>query len=451
MKQIFTILALITLTVLSTNAQTVYTVNSNGNFSASCSNCTFNIAFGVTLTINTAGTCSNCTFNGGTIDIKKNVVCQPCTFSNNTITMNSQSLNPNSGTTSFTNVNMTVKGTGSVSANTPVTITNSVFTFNDNSYFNNNGGLLDLTGSTFNLNDDSYFNANAGPVNLKTSKIFAGNGLLSSHAYVKMNGPALNIYDNTSGIMLANNNNYYYNWNSFNSISNSKTYTTTYPSTASTMNCGGPGQNACGMWSAPTVFGPATFSSNGVAGITSTLAVLLTGFTASSVNNNKVALDWSTQQEINSAYFDIQRSSNGSTWDKIGTVAAKGYASNVSHYSYTDNSALAGVGYYRLKMVGSDGKQAYSEIKTIHASLLKGITCYPNPSVDNVSVSVNGTTGGWSVKLINQSGAVLQSEKAGNNTTMVSMNTQQYPRGMYILKVIAADGTEQTTKLMIAH
>ena len=217
------------------------------------------------------------------------------------------------------------------------------------------------------------------------------------------------------------------------------------------MNCGGPGQNACGDVECTHCFGPATLSSNGVAGISSTLDVLLTGFSASLIKNNNVTLDWSTQQEVNSAYFDIQRSSNGSTWDKVGTVAAKGYASNVSHYSYTDNAALAGVCYYRLKMVGSDGKQAYSEIKTIHASLLKGITCFPNPSVDNVSVSVNGTTGGWSVKLINQSGAVLQTEKAGNNTTMVSMNTQQYPRGMYILKVVAADGTELTTKLMIAH
>ena len=48
MKQIFTLLTLITLSILSSNAQTVYAVNSNGNYSASCSNCTFNIASGVT-------------------------------------------------------------------------------------------------------------------------------------------------------------------------------------------------------------------------------------------------------------------------------------------------------------------------------------------------------------------------------------------------------------------
>ena len=451
MKIFYTLITLVALSASGSHAQTVYTVNSNGNYSANCNNCTFNIKSGVILTINNTGTCNNCTFNGGSIDIKKDIVCQPCTFSNNTITMNNQALNPNAGTTSFTNVNMTVRGSGAITANTPVIITNSVFTFNDNAYFSNNGGQLDMTGSTFNLNDNAYFNANAGPVNLKNSKIFAGNGLLSSRAYVKINGPVLNVYDNSSGIVLGNNNNYYFNWSTFNSIGNNKTYTTTYPSTPSTMNCGGPGQNACGMWSAPTVFGPATFGSNGVTGISSTLAVLLTGFTINASNTNSISLEWSTQQEVNSSYFDIQRSANGSTWDKIGSVAAKGYASNLTHYIYTDNAPLTGVAYYRLKMVAADGKQAYSEIKTVHTSLLKSISCFPNPSVDNVNVSVSGVTGGWSVKLISQSGILLQENKAAANSTMVSVNTQQYPRGVYILMVVAADGTEQNTKLMIAH
>jgi Secretion system C-terminal sorting domain len=451
MKTLFTLLALLAVSALGTSAQTVYAVNSNGNYSANCNNCTFNIANGITLTINNTGTCNNCTFNGGNIEVKKDIICQPCTFSNNTITMNNQVLNPNSGTTSFTNVKMVVKGSGSVAANAPVTIINSVFPFNDNAYYNNNGGQLDINGSTINFNNNANFNATAGPVNLKNSKIFAGDGLLSSRAYVKMNGAALNLYDISSSVVLGNNNNYYFNWNTFNSISNSKTYTTTYPSTPSTMNCGAAGQNACGMWGTPTVFGPATFASNGVTGISSTLAVLLTGFTIKAPDDKTVALDWSTQQEVNALYFDVQRSANGSTWDKVGSVSAKGYASNVTHYTYTDNTPLNGVGYYRLKMVATDGKQAYSEIRTIHASLVKGISCFPNPATDHINVSVNGTTRGWSVKLINQSGSVLHERKATANTTMVSVNTEQYPGGMYILSVIAADGAEQNTKLMIVH
>ena len=452
MKKISTLFILLALAAVNNSfAQTTYAVNANSNYPANCTNCTFNIAAGVTLTISQAGTCSNCTFNGGSISVQNTISCQPCSFSGNTITMTNQAINPNSNTTSFKNVVLTANGNSSIKANTPVTITNSVFTFNGNSYFNNNGGLLDISNSTLNFFGNSYFNANAGPVNLKNaSKLVAGNGVLSSQAYIKINGPSLNIYDNASSVVMANNNNYYYNWANYNSLSNSKSYATTYPSTASTLNCGAAGQNACGMWGAPTVYGPAALNFAGAAGISSILPVELTNFTVSNADA-RVVLEWSTQQEINASYFAIERSANSSAWEKIGTVAAKGNTAVVTRYTYSDGTPLNGVAYYRLAMVDLDGKISYSAIKAVHASLIKGISFYPNPAIDNVNISLTGNTAEVTIKLMNQSGQVLQERKAGINATMVSLNVQQYPRGIYILTASAADGTEQTGKLMIAR
>ncbi len=199
MKQISTLFILLALLSFTTYAQNTYTISSNQNYSAACTNCTFNIASGMTLTLNQSGTCANCTFNGGSIVIQQNITCQPCSFNGNSITMNNQSLTPNSGTTSFTNVNVSVKGTGFIDANTAVTISNSTFTFNNTSYFFNNGGQLNITASTLYFYDNSYFLANAGPVNLNNSRsIIVGNGSLSRHQFAKINGPALNIYDNSS-------------------------------------------------------------------------------------------------------------------------------------------------------------------------------------------------------------------------------------------------------------
>lgn len=450
MKTIFTLLILVTLT--NSFAQTTYTVSSNLSYSSNCSNCTFNISTGVTLTINGSVNCNNCTFSGGNISIEKDMKCQPCSFSGNTISMNNQTLKPNSGTTSFTNTTFTVGGTGAIEANTAVTITNSVFTFNNTSYFNNNGGQLDITNSKLYFNDNTYFNANAGPVNLKSaSKLVAGNGLLSSHAYIKMNGPVLNIYDNASSITMGNNNNYYFNWSAYNSISNAKTYATAYPNAANSMNCGGAGQNACGVWGAPTVYGPSSLGSTGAAVISSALPVSLVGFTVNATNDNNVVIDWTSLQEINTSYFAIQRSANGSTWDRIGVTAAKVNSSVPVKYTYTDKSPLNGVAYYRLQTVDRDGKIAYSDVKVIHASLVKGISFFPNPAVDYVNVALTGAASDITVKLINQSGQVLQERKGTAGAGTVSLNVQQYARGMYILKVTAADGTEQTGKLMIAH
>ena len=348
-------------------------------------------------------------------------------------------------------MNVTVSGTGSINANTPVTISGSTFTFKNTSYFYNNGGQLDITSSTLYFYDDAYFQANAGPVNLKnSSSLIAGNGSSSSHAYIKMNGPSLNEYDNSSAVVLGASNNYYYNWSSYNSISNSKSYTTTYPSAASTMNCGGAGQNACGMWSAPTVYGPATFNYAGVVGVT-TLPVLLTDFTVNATSNT-ATISWTTQQEANSAYFAIERSTNGANWEQIATVEAKGNSSTVSNYNYQDNASLNGVSYYRLKMVDMDGSYMYSDIKVIRTDLVKGISFFPNPAKDFVNVSLSASAGEVTVQLINQSGQVLQERKqaAGNGTT-VSMNIQQYAQGMYIVKVTGAAGVAQTGKLMVGR
>ncbi len=451
MKKIATLLT-VSLMVISQFgfAQTVYTVNSNSSYSANCTDCTFNIASNATLTINQDGTCNNCTFNGGNIAVVNTIKCQPCTFSNNTITLN-KSINPNSKTTTFTNVKLTANGTSSISANTPVTITNSVFTFNANSFFNNNGGQLDLTSSTLNFYDNAYFNANAGPVNLKNaSKLVVGNGTVGSKAYIKMNGPALNIYDNASSIVLANTNNYYYNWGSYNSLSNGKSYATTYPNAASTFNCGGAGQNACGMWSSPTVYGPSAFAATGVAVVTATLPVVLSSFTASK-NNSEVNIAWTTSQEINTAYFSIERSSNGATWNKIGTVTANGNTAVSSQYTYSDIAPLAGAAYYRLAMVDLDGKKEYSGVKAIQTAQASIVKCFPNPAVESVTVSLNSSNTESTIQLMTQTGQVLQQRKAGSSTAVVSFDVQQYPRGMYIVAVQSGNGTIVNHSIMIAR
>ena len=447
MKTISTLVLMLTLL----NGFSQITVNANTSHSAVCTNCVFNIASGVTLTINSAGTCANCTFNGGNIVLSSDMTCQPCSFNGNNINIGTQSLNPNSGTTSFTNVTLTASGTGSVLANTPVTVTGSTFTFNGTSDFNNNGGQLDMSNSTMYFYGDAYFIANAGPVNLKSSSyLIAGNGSSSSHAYIKLNGPTLNEYDNSSAVVLGASNNYYYNWSSYNSISNSKTYSTTYPSAASTMNCGGAGQNACGMWSTPSVYGPATFNYAGVVGV-SILPVLLTNFTATFAAGS-ANLSWTTEQESNSSYFGIERSTNGSNWQEIATVDAKGNSQIASNYTYADQSAVNGVSYYRLKMVDKDGSYMYSEIRVIHSSLVKTISFFPNPTRDYVNVTLGETTGTVKVQLIGQAGQVLQER---NTTTAagstVSMNVQNYAQGMYIVKVTSTDGTEQSAKLIVAR
>ncbi len=90
--------------------------------------------------------------------------------------------------------------------------------------------------------------------------------------------------------------------------------------------------------------------------------VKLSTFNVNAKNNNAV-LSWTVEnQDATSSYFAIERSSNGTDFNQVGTVNATSNSS--ASYSYTDNNInLSGTVYYRLKMVDKDGQFAYSDIK----------------------------------------------------------------------------------------
>jgi len=191
---------------------------------------------------------------------------------------------------------------------------------------------------------------------------------------------------------------------------------------------------------------PFTLNSDG------TLPVLLANFDAI-LNDKVVNLSWTTTVEINSGYFAIQRSADGSNWQSIGTVKAKGFSSTEVNYSYTDASPLNGINYYRLQIVDADGKYKYSPIKVIHGSLTKGFNVFPNPANSFVNVLVGSDiTTDMTIRLINQYGQVLQEKKlihaAGTTVTIAVSN---YPQGNYILQAVGADGSKHTSKVLISR
>lgn len=68
---------------------------------------------------------------------------------------------------------------------------------------------------------------------------------------------------------------------------------------------------------------------------------------------------------MNSNYFTIERSSNGTDYNAIETVSASGFSTTVVNYNFTDNNPLAGVNYYRLIIVDKDNSMEYSNVISI--------------------------------------------------------------------------------------
>jgi hypothetical protein len=174
----------------------------------------------------------------------------------------------------------------------------------------------------------------------------------------------------------------------------------------------------------------------------STLPVSLLDFSGHKQLQN-VLLNWSTQQEINAASFDIERN-NGSSWETIGNVAARGNTNAISNYTYTDINPQGSILLYRLKQIDIDANFKYSNIIRIAAKGTMDITSYPNPFTSQVNLSISSATNQQvSASLYDAAGKRVQSELkniyAGSNSFAIT-GLDRLTKGMYYLEIKDING-----------
>ncbi|QJX46348.1 T9SS type A sorting domain-containing protein [Hymenobacter taeanensis] len=179
------------------------------------------------------------------------------------------------------------------------------------------------------------------------------------------------------------------------------------------------------------------------------LPVELVRFVAT-LQNGQVQVRWATASERYSAYFEVERSVDGRTFQPIGHVVAAGTSTTRLNYLFTDVEPAAGTAYYRLRQVDIDGKAQYSSVVTV-ASLLPGksasagMRLYPNPAVSEVNVSFSAPLSGpVTMRILDVTGRVLWQEQrmlppAG--TSLLQVPTAQLPEArLYLLQVQSSAG-----------
>jgi len=93
--------------------------------------------------------------------------------------------------------------------------------------------------------------------------------------------------------------------------------------------------------------------------------VILSDFGAAARTNKTTLLQWKTATEINSDYFIIERSTDGTNYTQVAIVNATGNSNSTISYQLIDNFPGEGINYYRLKMVDDDGQFQYSKIVSV--------------------------------------------------------------------------------------
>jgi hypothetical protein len=166
------------------------------------------------------------------------------------------------------------------------------------------------------------------------------------------------------------------------------------------------------------------------------LPVTLTNFQGNLVDGI-VKLAWSTSREFNSSYFGIEKSFDGVSYTGIAQV--KSGALN-GQYSFTDNTPLNKINYYRLKIVDQDGNFSYSRIVIIrndgNSVVLK---LMPNPvsSYLNVSFKLERPES-VKISLYDQAGRLTKRYTVSGNTGLNAITITDLgnlPAGNYTVEV----------------
>lgn len=170
------------------------------------------------------------------------------------------------------------------------------------------------------------------------------------------------------------------------------------------------------------------------------LPVKLTYFTAAKHTNTSALIKWQTAHEQNAESFEVQSSTDGVNFKKIGTVTANGNTTTVNNYSFLDYDPKE-INYYRLKQIDIDGKYMYTPIRLLNFTFLKNeqLKVYPNPTKGIVTiVGLNNATNlKIIVNITNSVGILVKQYKfstTSNNSPLIDLS--YLSKGIYFVQFV---------------
>lgn len=160
----------------------------------------------------------------------------------------------------------------------------------------------------------------------------------------------------------------------------------------------------------------------------------------------KVPLKWQVIATNEVDHFEVERSTNNSTYSKTGTVSQAIRLNTTENLSFTDDisNVTGDIIYYRIKVVGKAGEIQYSNILVIRKQLNKAtLSIVPNPARENVSITfIADKESAVTIRLIDDNGklVLLQNQRVvrGNNTIQLT-GLDKYSNGIYVIQVYIND------------
>ena len=160
--------------------------------------------------------------------------------------------------------------------------------------------------------------------------------------------------------------------------------------------------------------------------------------------SNIVKVNWSSEVEVNTVSYSIERSTDGINFSPIGKI----FAANNSNYSWIDQTPANGVNYYRIKSTDKDGSVNYSSVVKVIRQFKFGITVFPNPVTNQkLNLQLDGfELGQYAINIYNINGQIVSSTPVNmqNSSLSQTMTLPNIKPGIYQLEM--TNGATRVTK-----
>jgi len=156
--------------------------------------------------------------------------------------------------------------------------------------------------------------------------------------------------------------------------------------------------------------------------------------------NRGTQIAWVAHDEINMRGYDVERSSDGKYFNKIGNLPAKNNGALQNSYNLFDANPVTGINYYRLKTFERNDTARYSNTVQVYYDNVAGnILVYPNPVI-NKTLELQLTdagAGNYMLAIYNIAGQKIYTSSYAHigGNALITTALKNVPAGIYQLQI----------------
>lgn len=165
---------------------------------------------------------------------------------------------------------------------------------------------------------------------------------------------------------------------------------------------------------------------------------------------NKATLNWSINSAHDYSSFEIERSADGSSFEKISTIKAIDNP-NRNDFSYVDFNILNGTGYYRIKILQKDGSFIYTKTISIENKADYYYTITPNPAKSYIIINGSGVKGNADILIHDATGRVVKKiiNQSFINNNNLKISVEDLRVGNYFVEIVRPNAESYIKQIVI--